>query len=164
MEPRVRSKPIMLVVLCASAIVFNGCYTSRQISNPTEGAGEELEIVTTSGRLFAFDSWTIDSLGTIRGVARITYSERTDQTDKTRASIDPQSSVNKDETEAYAAIPTNDIREIRTKQLDTGKTVILGAAAGITVYGIIYMVKVVRAYQEAGRASSPKVTDLTIGF
>ncbi len=119
MEPLLRTTLARFAVLFAAAIAFAGCYASRQINSPKEGMGEKLEIVTTSGRVFSFDSWSVDSLETVNGIARF------------------------DRTEAYASIPSRDISSIRASHLDQEKTVLVVATTALTVYGVVYAIKAV---------------------
>ncbi len=119
MEPLLRTTLARFAVLFAAAIAFAGCYASRQINSPKEGMGEKLEIVTTSGRVFSFDSWSVDSLETVNGIARF------------------------DRTEAYASIPSRDISSIRASHLDQEKTVLVVATTALTIYGTACLVETV---------------------
>jgi hypothetical protein len=47
-----------------------GCYSSREISNPVDARGSDLEIVTKGGSRYIFSEWTSDSLGGMTGTAK----------------------------------------------------------------------------------------------
>ena len=62
-------KDLIIWLLIASPLWWTcGCYSTREVTKPSEAVGDYLEVTLKDGKAYFFSSWTCDSSGTVSGL------------------------------------------------------------------------------------------------
>lgn len=113
-------KDIITWILIASPLWWtSGCYSTREVTKPSEAVGDYLEVTSKAGKAYYFYGWTCDSTGSISGTAGSVKYE------------DPYYGWTTTRIQQRVTIPADSIATIQTKTKDE-------FAASLLVLALIY--------------------------